>query len=126
MKHKLVLLVTFLSLGIYAQDSDPFAPIMKFKNDTLNVGTIKKGAEGNFEFIFTNTGRIGLEIEAVTSECACIVTEYPKKTVKRGHKGVIKVAYYTHRVGPINKTITIKSNVSGGIKTIYLVGNVES
>jgi hypothetical protein len=113
------------SISCFSQDNDPFSARMKFEKDTINIGNIKKGAEGNFEFVFTNTGRDGLEIESVTSECACVVTKYPTKTVKKGKQGKIKVSYFTQRVGPINKNITIKSNAAGGIKTITLIGNVE-
>lgn len=124
MKNILIALFVGFSLNVFAQ-SNPFAPRMKFVNDTLDVGTIKKGAEGDFEFVFTNTGKDPLEIDSVLTECACIVTKYPKRDVRKGKQGVIKVSYYTERVGPINKTITIKSNALGGIHKIVLIGKVE-
>jgi len=118
------LFVSFSFAGV-AQENDPFSARMKFVKDTIDLGNIKKGAECNYEFVFTNTGRDAVDIESVTPDCACVVVKYPKKEVKKGKQGKIKGSYYSQRVGPINKNITIKSNAAGGVKVITIIGNVE-
>ena len=46
--------------------------------------------------------------------CGCTVPDWPKEPIAPGATGVIKVKYDTNRPGPINKSVTISTNVATG------------
>ena len=108
-----------------AQNNSPFAPVMKLDTNLHNYGTIRQGADGKCEFRFTNTGRDPLIIEKIETPCACVVTEWPKKAIRKGKTGVIKAEYYTKRLGEINKTLVVISNSSQEKIELKLIGKVE-
>lgn len=97
---------------------------MTFEKDVHDYGTITQGANGDCEFVFTNTGAHPLIIKDARGSCGCTVPEWPKEPIKPGQKSSIKVHYDTKRVMPINKTVTITANIEGGTKTLRIKGNV--
>lgn len=104
----MILFVSLLSIGTYAQDKK-MAKI-EFKTDVIDYGTIEKGADGVRVFEFTNTGDAPLIISDVKSTCGCTVPKKPKGPIMPGETGEISVKYDTNRVNPIRKTITVISN----------------
>ena len=42
--------------GLYAQDATKGGPQMKFETPVIDYGTIEHKADGQREFVFTNTG----------------------------------------------------------------------
>jgi len=88
-------------------------PGMVFENETIDYGTIQKGADGKREFVFVNNGNKPLIIESTQGSCGCTVPTKPEKPIQPGEKGVIKVHYATDRVGAFTKTVTVKSNAVG-------------
>jgi len=83
---------------------------IEFKEETIDYGTIEKGADGIRKFEFTNTGDEALIISRVYSTCGCTVPKKPEAPIAPGETGEIEVKYDTKRVGPIRKTITVYSN----------------
>ncbi|MBN8703521.1 MAG: DUF1573 domain-containing protein [Bacteroidetes bacterium] len=126
MRNIVIVVFTLISWGFVAQTtfSDPFAPIIKFDNETYDFGSIKKGADGSCEFKFKNEGQDPLIIDRVEPGCACVVTKWPKRPIRKGRTGKIKVKYYTERVGPIDKYVTIRSNSQTGPIILKLKGNI--
>ncbi|SDB53209.1 Protein of unknown function [Flavobacteriaceae bacterium MAR_2010_188] len=108
-KFVLLLFVGVLSLGVFAQEK---AAKIEFKSDTIDYGTIEKGADGVRSFEFTNTGDAPLIISSVKSTCGCTVPKKPEGPILPGETGVIEVKYDTQRVNPIRKTITVLSNAA--------------
>ena len=53
-------------------------------------------------------------ISNAKGSCGCTVPEWPKEPIAPGAKGTIKVKYDTKRSGPINKSVTISTNVVTG------------
>jgi hypothetical protein len=129
MKHIItILFIGLISLSVNAQDK--IAKI-EFKSDTIDYGTIEKGADGVRVFEFTNTGDAPLIISDAKSSCGCTVPTYTKEPIMPGKTGEIKVKYDTNRVNPIRKTITIMSNaetptVALKIKGLVVESNKES
>ncbi len=103
---------------------NPNAPEISFETETINYGTIEKGANGVREFVFTNTGKSPLIISNARGSCGCTVPTWPKEPIKPGEKGTIKVKYDTNRSGPINKSVTITSNAKTPTKVLRIKGNV--
>lgn len=119
-------IVTILFVGLFAfavQAQDKTAKI-KFKKETIDYGTIEKGADGVRVFEFTNTGDAPLIITRVYSSCGCTIPKKPDAPILPGKTGVIEVKYDTKRVGPIRKTITVYSNADEPTKAIKIKGKI--
>lgn len=102
-----ILFVGLLSFSVNAQDK--LAKI-EFESETIDYGTIEKGADGVRVFKFKNTGDAPLIITKVKSSCGCTVPKKPEAPIMPGETGEIEVKYDTNRVMPIRKTITVTSN----------------
>lgn len=97
---------------------------MKFKEEKHDFGTVQEGDPAVYEFTFTNTGKEPILIQNAKGSCGCTVPSYSKDAVPPGKTGTIKVSYNTKgRPGPINKTVTVQSNV--GTTVLHIGGNVE-
>jgi len=99
-------------------------PEIYFKNMVYDYGTIKKGADGNCEFTFTNTGTDTLELHKVKSSCGCTIPSWSDEPVPPGGKGVIKVKYDTKKVGNIYKTISVMSDAKTNPVILTITGTV--
>lgn len=116
-----ILFLGMMSLGVFAQEK--IAKI-EFKTDTIDYGTIDKGADGLRVFEFTNTGNAPLLISEVKSTCGCTVPKKPEGPIMPGQTGEISVKYDTSRVNPIRKTITVISNADTPTVALKIKGEV--
>jgi hypothetical protein len=105
---------------------NPNAAEITFESELHDYGTIKQGADGNYDFKFTNTGNEALIISNAKGSCGCTVPTYPKEPIKKGQSAIIKVKYDTNRIGAFSKTVTITSNAKTASKVITIKGNVEA
>lgn len=101
-------------------------PAITFSSETVDYGTIKKGAEGAREFTFTNTGNKPLIIKNATGSCGCTVPSKPTAPIMPGEKGSIGVKYDTQRTGPFSKTVTVTTNASEKPVVLTIKGNVTA
>jgi hypothetical protein len=100
-------------------------PIITFENEIYNYGTIEEGADGTGTFNFTNTGNKPLILSNVKTSCGCLVPWWTKDPILPGGKATIRVRYYTKRIGPINKSITVVSNaINAPVKVLRVKGTV--
>ena len=116
-----ILFVGLFSLAVSAQEK--IAKI-EFKTETIDYGTIEKGADGLRVFEFTNTGNAPLIISKVKSSCGCTVPKWSDQPIMPGERGEIQVKYDTKRVMPIRKTITVTSNADRPTIALKIKGNV--
>jgi len=123
MMKKLVILLFVGMIGFAVSAQDKVAKI-KFKTETIDYGTIEKGANGVRVFEFTNTGDAPLIITKVKSTCGCTVPKKPEAPIMPGETGEIEVKYDTNRVMPIRKTITVTSNADTPTVALKIKGNV--
>lgn len=114
----------FYTTGAVAQNAN--APEMSFESEVIDYGTIEKGANGQREFVFTNTGKEPLIITNAKGSCGCTVPTWPREPIAPGAKSSIKVKYDTNRVGPFTKTVNITSNAKTPSKTLTIKGNVAN
>ncbi len=123
MMKKLVtlLFVGLISFSINAQDK---VAKIEFESETIDYGTIEKGADGVRVFKFKNTGDAPLIISKVKSSCGCTVPKKPEEPIMPGETGEIEVKYDTNRVMPIRKTITVTSNADRPTVALKIKGNV--
>jgi len=113
--------IGLISLSVNAQDK--MAKI-EFESETIDYGTIEKGADGVRVFKFKNTGDAPLIISKVKSSCGCTVPKKPEGPIMPGENGEIEVKYDTNRVMPIRKTITVTSNADRPTVALKIKGNV--
>ena len=116
------LLVGLLSYGLSAQEKK--VAKIEFESETIDYGTINKGADGVRVFKFKNTGNAPLIITNVKSSCGCTVPKKPEEPILPGDSGEIEVKYDTKRVMPIRKTITVTSNAERPTVALKIKGNV--
>lgn len=126
---KLMLALVFSGLGVFsaqAQDANANAAEITFEKETIDYGKIEKGADGQREFVFTNTGKEPLIIQTAKGSCGCTVPQWPREPIAPGQKSAIKVKYDTKRVGQFHKTVTVQSNAKSAVKTLTIKGVVEN
>lgn len=116
-----ILFIGMMSLGVLAQEK---VAKIEFKTDTIDYGTIEKGADGVRIFEFTNTGNAPLIISDAKSTCGCTVPKKPDGPIMPGQTGEISVKYDTNRVNPIRKTITVTSNADTPTVALKIKGEV--
>lgn len=116
-----ILFVGLMSFGVFAQEK---VAKIEFKTDTIDYGTVEKGADGVRVFEFTNTGNAPLIISDVKSTCGCTVPKKPEGPIMPGQTGEIAVKYDTNRVNPIRKTITVISNADTPTVALKIKGEV--
>ena len=116
-----LLFIGLISFSVNAQDK---VAKIEFETETIDYGTINKGADGVRVFKFTNTGDAPLIITKVKSSCGCTVPKKPEDPIMPGDTGEIEVKYDTNRVMPIRKTITVTSNADRPTVALKIKGNV--
>lgn len=116
-----ILFVGLLSISVNAQDK---VAKIEFESETIDYGTIEKGADGVRVFKFKNTGDAPLIITRVKSSCGCTVPKKPEEPIMPGKTGEIEVKYDTNRVMPIRKTITVTSNAETPTVALKIKGLV--
>ncbi len=99
---------------------------VNFSEYRYDFGNVKeKNGPVSHEFTFTNNGDGNLLIIDATATCGCTKPEYPKQPIAPGKKGKIKVTYNpVGRPGPIDRTVTVKTNGSPKKVRLKIVGNV--
>ena len=134
-------LLSSLSIGVFAQEDVKTLEDAKgtakeevvgatagakieFKEETIDYGTIEKGADGIRKFEFTNTGSEPLIISRVYSSCGCTIPKKPEDPILPGATGEIEVKYDTKRVGPIRKTISVYSNAGAVPYPLKIKGTI--
>lgn len=98
--------------------------IAKFEKETHDYGTIEQGANGEYQFVFTNTGTEPLVISNAQGSCGCTVPTWPKEPIMPGQKSNIKVKYDTNRVGQFTKNVTLTMNTEPSTLMLTIKGNV--
>ena len=133
---KITLLISMIlvsAIGVFAQaqepvkvEDNPNAPEITFDKMVHDYGTVAYGGDGVCTFKFTNTGKEPLILQQPQSSCGCTVPTWPKEPVLPGATDEIQVTYNTKKVGPINKTITVRSNAKTNTVVLRITGKVEN
>jgi hypothetical protein len=106
-------------------EDNPNAPEISFEKTVHDYGTVAYGGDGACSFKFTNTGKEPLILQQPQSSCGCTVPTWPKEPILPGESNEIKVTYNTKKVGPINKTVTVRSNAKTNTIVLRITGKVE-
>ncbi|MDR3047428.1 MAG: DUF1573 domain-containing protein [Bacteroidales bacterium] len=131
MKKLFSIALVLVCFSLTAQDNatekakNANAPVITFSELVHDFGTLEKGGDGTFQFVFSNTGKEDLIINNARTSCGCTVAEYTKDPVQKKGSGIVKVKYDTNRIGPFEKTITVESNAENGPITLRIKGVVN-
>ena len=104
-------------------------PEIKFKTPVYDFGKARAGAEVVHDYEFENTGKGPLEILNVKPGCGCTTAGEHTRVVMPGETGVIPIKLKPgSNAGPVNKRITVKTNIPGkdGTITLEIKGTVWS
>lgn len=104
--------------------NQPVGPSFAWTETTFNFGQIKIAVPVTHEFTFTNNGKEPLIISSVQASCGCTVASYTKDPILPGGKGFVKATYNAAKAGTFTKTITVNSNVDGGVVLLTIKGEV--
>jgi len=126
----LIAILAFFAIGFYmcGQDREEGSAeksIIEFDTLSHSYGEILFSGDGEFEFVFTNTGEAPLIVSHVKSTCGCTVPEWSREPIIAGKKGSIRVSYDTHRVGAFAKSIYVYSNAENGVIKLMISGKVK-
>ena len=121
----LLIILGLISLKTYAQQSENTnAPEIKFEKVMHDYGKIKKNADGNCEFAFTNTGKEPLKIISARASCGCTTPKVPTDVILPGKSSFIQVHFDTSRIGVFNKNIIVTSNAKMANIELTIKGEV--
>ena len=85
-------------------------PIITFKENNIDIGTMVAGEKKEVVFEFTNTGSDTLFIDLATA-CKCTEISWPEDPVGPGEEGKIVALFDSAGMeGPYTKTIDIIAN----------------
>lgn len=121
-----LLLLSMASLDAEPQSDTSKGPRMTFESVSYDFGLLEQGGERvTFDFEFTNDGTAPLIITRAKNSCRCISVVHPKKPVKAGEEGVVRVIFDPKDKGVFNKAIEINANIPGGHITLFVTGEVR-
>lgn len=114
-------------LGIMAQNNGGAKSAeIEFERLNYDFGTMALGGEKvSYEFRFTNTSKAPLIVTRTTNSCRCISVLTPKRPIKPGQQGVVKVTFDPNDKGVFNKAIDVYANIPGGRVTLLVTGVVK-
>lgn len=102
-------------------------PVIEFEKEIHDFGKLIAGEKAVYSFKFTNTGDSDLLISQVKPSCGCTVPEFPRKAIKPGEGGAIKVTFdSSSRKGMQNKSIKVVSNCQPNFTVIRIKAQVIS
>lgn len=103
-----------------------YLPVLTWKEDQFDFGTLFEGDIVTHDFEFTNTGTAPLLITRATSTCGCTIPEWPRKPVPPDSTSSIRVKFNSlHKEGGQKKVVTIFANTFPNTTTVTIQGKVE-
>ncbi len=96
-----------------------------FDKKEYDFGTINEGDVIETIFVITNTGKTDLVITNARTSCGCTIPQWPKKAIKPGETGDIKVKFNSRgKRNKISKAITLTTNTDNGREVVKIKGFV--
>lgn len=90
-----ILFALMMTAGLWAQDASvpaEFKSLLKFDQQTIDIGKVKKGEKKEATFTFTNVSDEAVEIEFI-SVCECTEYEHTSLPIKPGETSTIDIVF---------------------------------
>lgn len=101
-------------------------PIIRFTDTLHDFGRLKEGESVEYEFSFTNQGKMDLIITEAKGSCGCTVPTFSNKPIKRGEQGSIKVTFNSQgKKGYNEKSVVVISNANPSVSNLYIQAEVQ-
>jgi hypothetical protein len=103
-----------------------YLPIITWKEEVYDFGTVFEGDIVTKDFYFTNTGTAPIVILKASSTCGCTVPEWPSTPIQPDSTASIKVKFNTlDKPGDQSKEVTIFANTFPNQSKITIKGKVD-
>lgn len=130
---KLTFLAAFLlcaaaSFGQTAQATpaaEEFA-VAAIDSEVHDFGKIKQGTPVTHDFVFVNKGSVPMIITNAQPSCGCTVPSWTREPIPPGGTGVVKATFNAASPGSFDKSVTVLTNVSGGVVMLRIRGEVTA
>lgn len=121
-KHYIFLILSsvlsFVNFSLKAQ------PVVELNPPIVNYGDILRDSDPFRYVTVRNIGNANLKILGANGSCGCLVPTWETDDIPPGDSSIITLRYDTHRLGAINKTITVKFNTPDNV-VISVKGTVH-
>lgn len=99
---------------------------IKFLEDTYVFGDIPINKPATHDFWFVNSGTAPLIITGASTSCSCdVAIASTDKEIMPNDSGWIHYTYNAPHYGAFNKTISVTTNSSSGVITLWAKGFVK-
>jgi hypothetical protein len=117
--------ISFFLIFFLFKDDIPI-PKLKFEYIVHNRGDIYEGEDGTFFFPYQNIGTAPLILTDVRSNCGCLAPYCKREPTEPNGRDTVYARYDTKRIGPFQKTITVRSNgdIENGMTILRVSGRV--
>lgn len=90
---------------------------MKFDQEEIDLGNVKKGSKTKAVFTVTNTGKNPLNITNVQPSCGCTTASKPDKPIAPGKSEKIEIFFEPkpEQVKEQNKSVTVTANTDPAV-----------
>ena len=99
---------------------------MAFASLSHDYGSVVYGADGTYNFTFTNKAEKPIVVTNVKSSCGCTIPSWPKEPIQPGKTGSITVKYNTKLSGTFNKTVQVFSTADNSPVKLSIRGKVNA
>jgi len=99
---------------------------MAFASLSHDYGSVVYGADGTYNFTFTNKAEKPIVVTNVKSSCGCTIPSWPKEPIQPGKTGSITVKYNTKLSGSFNKTVQVFSTADNSPVKLSIRGKVNA
>lgn len=95
--------------------------VFNFKENLFDFGIINNGDTVTHNFPFSNTGKVPLIINDISTSCGCTIVEFSKKPIATNGHGVITVQFSKHHDPGLHiKQIIIKANTADPYTVLHI------
>lgn len=99
-------------------------PELLFYEMEGNYGVIKQNSNGRRIFVLKNNETIPIYILETTTNCGCVIAEWPKNAIPPGESYSINVLYNTSKIGQFTRTISVSTSISNQPIILTIKGEV--
>lgn len=125
---KLIPILILLSLLINAQElrGQEVQKNIEFVTDTYNFGSVNaRNKELKYDFKFTNTTGVPVQIKNIDAPCGCTVPQWSKNVVPPNEQGNVKVLLRVNQLsGYFSRGIKVFTNISEEPILLLVTGRV--
>lgn len=101
--------------------------VVTFGSTSFNFGVFPKTQIRKCVFVFKNTGKSPVVINATKTACNCTSIQYTASPVQPGKKGYVTVSYNGkgYHAGHFRKSVDVITNAENGLVRLFIEGETK-